>query len=103
MNVAFPTARIPFRSASMALCLCLGLHTPGFAQVRQSLEVPKDLFASFCYFNSGVYSVGSTFCSKPGTAIVCKGPDKENTIALWVSKTEESCLGIPAGASMSGH
>ena len=68
----------------------------GAAQTPALLDVPKELFASFCYFGSGVYSPGATFCTKTGTSIVCRGPNKDNNFALWVPMNpDEGCQSSP--------
>jgi hypothetical protein len=44
--------------------------------------IPADKLAEYCIFNDGVYSIGSIFCVKASTAIICKGsPAKWESIS----------------------
>jgi hypothetical protein len=84
------------RTIVIATLIYLGTVSSGTAQTMQLLDVPKELFASFCYFSSGVYSPGATFCTKTGTSLLCKGPNKDNNFAMWTAASpDEGCQSSP--------
>jgi hypothetical protein len=67
------------------------LMSTGWAQqFIQTLVVPPDKFDAFCYFNSGVYSVGAIFCTKSGTSISCKAPEKKGEPAIWERVSQDA-------------
>jgi hypothetical protein len=56
---------------------------------KTRLVVPPDKFGDYCYFNSGLYSVGAIFCVKTNTAITCNAP-KEKGTATWSTQTADT-------------
>lgn len=106
MNAGFPIARSLRQNTLIAALFYFGVISSGMGQSddfssppRAFLDVPKELFASFCYFDSGVYSPGATFCTKTGTSILCKGPGKDSNFAMWVAvNPDEACKPLPPPA-----
>jgi hypothetical protein len=83
MKPAIPLFRYSGQTP-IASVFYFGIVSSGLGQTPPLLDVPKDQFTSFCYFNSGVYSPGAIFCVKAGTSISCRGPDKDGNTAVWV-------------------
>jgi hypothetical protein len=57
---------------------------PGYSAETTTFPIPPDKFDNLCYFNSGVYSVGSIFCVKANTALICSAANTKNA-ASWAS------------------
>jgi len=54
--------------------------------------IPPNHFDDYCYFNSGVYSVGALFCAKPQTTLVCKAKEAQSgKAAAWDSSADPNC------------
>jgi hypothetical protein len=55
------------------------------------LVVPPDKFGDYCYFNSGIYSVGSIFCVKANTTITCNAAKEKGTASWSTQSTDAAC------------